>query len=141
MSDYEDVLQTPDVLSELDQRDPRRYRMNMDWVWSSTHNRGLRKRATVRAMVNADEVETLHSEFAAWVKHLHGPSDDGTWVHGGWFCQRVHEGPAGLELVFGSGWQDVAKSLDYGIQWFSGAVLGAVPSAAVTWEELPLDEG
>lgn len=139
MSVSDEVVPTPDIIPELDDGDPRRYRMNMDWVWSTTHNPELLKRATVRATVTAPDRGELRSLFDEWARHLRGPSGDEIFVHGGWFCQREQPGSASLVLLFGSGGQDVAESLDYGIQWFSGAVLGAIPSAAVTWQELPLD--
>lgn len=132
------VVPTPGVLPELDEQDPRRYRMNMDWVWSSEHNRGLRKKATVRVTVSTPDTAQFQDLFQTWAAHLHGPSDDMTWVHGGWFCQRESIDQDRVVLLFGSGGQDVAESLDYGIQWFSGAVLGGLREATVTWEELPL---
>lgn len=127
----------PSEFPELDENDPRRYRMTMDWVWSDVHNRGLRKQATVRATVTAPDHEGLLRRFDAWTTQLHGPSDDDTFVSGGWFCQRESVDGA-LVLLFGSGGQDVAESLDYGIQRFSGAVLKDIPDATVTWTELPL---
>lgn len=132
------VLPTPDPIPELPESDPRRYRMDMDWVWSSRHNRGLRKRATVRATITAPDPEQLLRRFDAWAAHLHGPDAEDTLVHGGWFCQRERRDGGTLVLLFGSGGQDVAESLDYGIQWFSGAVLGAIPAATAHWQELPL---
>lgn len=138
MSSFDDVTPTPDVLPALDEGDPRRYVMDMDWVWSSKHNRGLRKQATVLATVTAPNAEELHRRFAAWTEYLHGPSADGVFVHGGWFCQVKTAEDNSLVLLFGSGGQDVAESLDYGIQWFSGAVLGALPDATASWQELPL---
>ena len=138
MNSAEDVAPTPEILPSLDPSDPRRYNMDMDWVWSRKHNPGLRKQATVLATVKSSDPERLARLFAAWTKHLHEPNSDGVFVQGGWFCE-VKQAEAGLlVLLFGSGGQDVAESLDYGVQWFSGAVLGAIPGATVTWQELPL---
>ncbi|GEM_PF-4712729 len=110
----------------------------MDWVWSTENNRGLTKQATVLATVSTSAMEQLKDRFDAWTGYLHGPDDEDRFVHGGWFCQRVQVDAGQMVLLFGSGGQDVAESLDYGIQWFSGAVLGAIPDTTVVWQELPL---
>ncbi|WP_027080214.1 hypothetical protein [Luteimonas mephitis] len=132
------VRPTPHTLPELAEGDPRRYQMNMDWVWSTENNRGLTKQATVLATVSTSAMDQLKGRFDAWTEYLHGPDDEDRFVHGGWFCQRVQVDAGQLVLLFGSGGQDVAESLDYGIQWFSGAVLGAIPDTTVVWQELPL---
>lgn len=139
MTASEEIVPAPGIIPELDESDPRRYVMNMDWVWSRKHNRELNKRATVRATVTAPDMGKLRNTFYEWAAHLRDPGDDAVYVSGGWFCQLERSDSAGLALLFGSRGQDVAESLDFGIQWFSGAVLGAIPSAEVSWQELPLD--
>lgn len=111
--------------------------MNMDWVWSRKHNRRLRKTATVRATVTAEDPLELQQRFNDWSAHLRGPDSDGVFVHGGWSCQLERFGGDTLVLRFSSGGEDVADSLDDGIQWFSGAVLEPIPTSTVVWEELP----
>lgn len=131
-------IPAPDPIPELPLGDPRRYRMNVKWVWSRQHTRGRRRTATVRATVVAEDPSELRQRLKDWVAHLHGPDNNDIFVHGGCFCQRERMNGGTLVLLFSSGGEDVADSLDYGIQWFSGAVLKPIPSSTVTWEELPL---
>ena len=111
--------------------------MDMNWVWSRKHNPGLRKLATVRATVIAPDAKELASLFEEWTAYLQDPNEDGTYWHGGWFCQCENVEGGMLVLRFGSAGEDVAESLDFGIQWFSGAVIAPIPRAEVTWQELP----
>lgn len=140
MHNQAQVLPAPEPIPELDAHDPRRYQMNMDWVWSSKHNPGLRKCATVRATVTVTDPEEYGRRFHQWARHLHGPGPDEVFVHGGWGCRLMPAQPGTTVMLFWSAGQDVAESLDYGIQWFSGAVLKYLPDAAVVWEELPLTQ-
>ena len=130
-------IPAPHPIPELAHGDPRRYRMNMDWVWSRKRNRRRHKTATVRVTVNAADPLELKQHFTDWAAHLHGPDSNGVFVHGGWSCQLERIDGGTLVLRFSSGGEDVADSLDYGIQWFSGAVLEPIPTSTVVWEELP----
>lgn len=102
---------------------------------------GLRKRATVRATVTAPNAKELAIRFEKWTAYLHGPSEDGIYAHGGWFCQLEKLDCGTLVLVFGSAGEDVAESLDFGIQWFSGAVIAHIADAEVAWQEIPFTRG
>lgn len=137
--DHDDIpLPEPSQIPELALGDSRRYHMNMDWVWSRKYNRRLQKTATVRGTVIAEDPLELKQRFSDWSAHLRGPDSDGVFVQPGWSCQLERFDGNTLVLCFSSGGEDVADSLNYGIQWFSGAVLQAIPSSTVTWGELPL---
>ncbi len=137
MSGPRESTSTPDAIPELGANDPRRYQMDMSWVWSRKHNPGLHKLAIVRATVTAPDAKELASLFEEWTAYLEGPSEDGNYWHGGWFCQREKSEDGTLALLFGSAGEDVAESLDFGIQWFSGAVIARIADAEVAWQELP----
>ena len=118
----------------------RRYLMNYEWVWGPD-NPELSKvaRLVMSLELAAQEQEELESRLESWLTRLSKDSGSNRWYSGGCGIQVLARGAGSARIEFSSGGQDVAESLQAGVDVFYDQVLEPLRTAKVTWTELPLE--
>lgn len=119
---------------------PQRYLLNYSWVWGPD-NPELSKVARLAIIVESapQEQAGLESLLETWLTGLSKDSQSNRWYLGGCGIEVLARGARSVQIEFSSGGQDVAESLQAGVDTFSDQVLEPLRTAKVTWTELPLE--
>lgn len=111
--------------------------MNYGWVWGPD-NPVLDKAASLEMHLSGADESPFQLLLDGWLKGLSFDADSGHHFQGGWSVQIVARGPGSASMVFTSGGQDVAESLEYAVDTFHEQVLEPLSAGSVKWTELPL---
>ncbi|WP_157884101.1 hypothetical protein [Arthrobacter alpinus] len=119
---------------------PRRYSMNYNWIWGP-ENPLLDKTAKLCLQIHDVNPDRFGDLLRQWLATL--TCDEGGWFRGGWAVDVVAHERGSAELLFSSGGQDVADSLQDGVDSFHDQVLAPLSPdpltpGTVSWTELPL---
>ena len=111
--------------------------MNYGWVWGPDNPR-LEKVASLEMRLSGSDESQLEPLLAGWLAGLSFDPDGGHYFWGGWSVEVVARGGGSASMVFTSGGQDVAESLEHGVDTFFEQVLEPLSAGSVEWTELPL---
>lgn len=111
--------------------------MNYGWVWGPG-NPLLEKTASLEMNLSGADELLLKPLLDGWLAGLSLDPDSGHYFWGGWSVEVVARGGGSASLVFTSGGQDVAESLEHGVDTFHDQVLEPLSAGSVEWTELPL---
>ena len=111
--------------------------MNYGWVWGPG-NPMLDKAASLDMKLSGADEAQLEPLLDAWLAGLSLDPGSGHYFWGGWSVEVVARGGGSASLVFTSGGQDVAESLEHGVDTFHDQVLEPLSAGSVEWTELPL---
>lgn len=118
----------------------RSYTMNYSWIWGPD-NPLLEKTASLSLQIQDANPERLADLLQQWLATLTHSANG--WFQGGWAVDVVSHERGSAELIFSSGGQDVADSLQDGVDLFHDQVLAPLDldpltAGTVCWTELPL---
>ncbi len=111
--------------------------MNHSWVWGPD-NPLLEKAASLEMELSGADESQLGPLLDGWLAGLSLDPDTGHYFWGGWSVEVVARGGGSASMVFTSGGQDVAESLEHGVDTFFEQVLEPLSMGRVEWTELPL---
>lgn len=111
--------------------------MNYGWVWGPDNPR-LEKVASLEMRLSGADEAQLGPLLEGWLAGLSFDPDGGHYFRGGWSVKTVTREQGSVSLLFTSGGQDVADSLEHAVDTFYEQVLEPLSAGAVEWTELPL---
>lgn len=114
--------------------------MNYSWVWGP-ENLELSKvaRLVMRLELTPAKQEELEPLLEKWLGSLNTGTASNHWFSGGCAFDMLARGENSIKIMFSSGGQDAADSLQTGVDTFYDQVLKPLRTAKVTWTELPLE--
>lgn len=111
--------------------------MNHDWVWGPD-NPVLDKAASLEMRLSGADETQLEPLLDGWLRGLGFDAESGHYFQGGWSVEIAACSGGSASMVFTSGGQDVAESLEYAVDTFHEQVLQPLTAGTVEWTELPL---
>ncbi|MEV8144251.1 hypothetical protein [Specibacter sp. NPDC078709] len=117
----------------------QRYLMNYSWVWAPENPELIKVARLVMSLELApQEQDELEPLLEKWLDGLNRDFATNHWYSGGCGFQLLAREEDSVQILFSSGGQDVADSLQAGVDTFYDQVLKPLHTARVTWTELPL---